>query len=142
MKSWFKGKMKKVFVVFLVFAYINCYFGCTTTKTLVRTVDDLHSDDDVPLRFITRDSTYYVLEKGTYNVEEDTLIGKGWANKKGAYLRTGENKWYKIPLNDIKQIKEEDTTVIDAGFTAPIIGAAIAFVGGLFVLFFIFASEN
>ena len=121
---------------------MNCYLGCNTTTTMVRTVDDLDEDDEVPLRFVTKDNTYYVLEAGTYSVHGDSLTGRGWKNQKGAYLRTGENNWHKIALNDIKQIKAEDTTVIDAGLTAPIIAVAAIFVGGLIVLFILFATAE
>ena len=117
--------MKKLLTVFLIFAYINCYFSCSTTKTLVRTVDDLDSDDEVPLRLITNDSTYPVLEKGTYYVKGDTLIGRGWANKKGAYLRTGENKWHKIAIIDIMQINEETTMGTDVAMTALLLTPSI-----------------
>ncbi len=134
--------MKKVLIVFLIMSLINCYSGCTTATTMVRTVDDLDDDDELPLRFMTRDHTYYVLEAGTYFVDGDSLTGRGWSNQKGAYLKTGENKWHKIALSDIKQIKAEDTTVIDAGLTAPLIAAAVAFVGGLFVLFILFATSE
>jgi len=39
--------MKKVFVVFLVFAYLHCYLGCSTRYTILNTQTDNYNPDKI-----------------------------------------------------------------------------------------------
>ena len=82
--------MKKVLIVFQIFAYLNCYFGCTTSRSFVVSGSELPESLDhgnkYPIQIITLDSTHYAFEKHTYRFKNDTLIAKGGI---------------KIPLQDI-----------------------------------------
>ena len=133
------GMMKKVFIVLLVFAYLSCYLGCTTTKTLVRSVDDLDDHNDLPLKLVTKDNTFYIFKEGNYNVQGDTLIGKAWGNQKGAYLRTGDFELHRIALNDIKTIDNIIINGIDAENTFLVI-LGIGAVIGVFAVIAILVS--
>ena len=36
--------MKKVFIMFLVFAYLNCYMGCSSKKMIIFPVNELYTE--------------------------------------------------------------------------------------------------
>jgi len=82
--------MKKVFIVFLVFAYLNCYLGCYSSKTTVIPVGEftanskwvgvnfdelVKSTNKNSLKVITTDSTEYNFDANTYQFKNDKLYG-------------------------------------------------------------------
>ena len=96
--------MKKVLVVFLVFAYMNCYMGCTSTKIVQIGVEDNElntNGNDMPLTIITYDSVHYYFEENSYTFKNDTLIGRGLKNNEE------QMKWIKIPFGEIQKIHGE-----------------------------------
>jgi len=71
--------MKKVFIGFLVFAYMNCYLGCTTTNSVrvsgSELPETLNQSNDYPLEIVTVDSVKYSFGAKMYRFKSDTLIG-------------------------------------------------------------------
>jgi hypothetical protein len=130
-KCWaLGGTMKKVLVVFLVFAYMNCYLGCTTSKKMIITdkeVDTGTNNDD--LIVMTIDSTCYFFEANMYRFKNDSLDGI-------ATIYGEEHKQrMKIALNDIIGIGDE-TTENKANYLGLIGGTigVLVLVIGVFVL--------
>jgi len=58
--------VKKVLIVFLIFAYMHCYLGCTTTRSYVvggsELNESLNHGNEYPIQIITLDSTRYAFE--------------------------------------------------------------------------------
>ena len=98
--------MKKVLLVFLVFAYMNCYLGCTSKVNITdKEVDTGTNNDD--LIVVTKDSTHYYFDANMYRFENDSLDGIAKTNSDEQKQRV------KIALEDIVRtgevIKEIDT---------------------------------
>ncbi len=53
--------MKKIFIIFLIFAFMNCYMGCIReTSKIEATYPSLEkSTNDFPLEVMTEDSVVY-----------------------------------------------------------------------------------
>ena len=91
--------MKKVFIMFLAFAYLNCYLGCTTTRVIrmgVSELSEVNYDSDIEV--VRNDSTNYFFRAGACRVIGDTLRGKIFQDG------DPQSKLIKIPLKDIEQI--------------------------------------
>ena len=100
--------MKKVFIMFVAFAYLNCYLGCTKTALKEITTSDLTSVRSQSQTFIViKDSNAIEFQAQTCRIVEDTLIGK-------VNIVGGEKQSYKIPLNEIDKIvlPEKEITVM------------------------------
>ena len=70
--------MKKVFIVFLVFAYMNSYMGCAPTPTKItrKTYDEFDkSNIDESIIVMTKDSTEYYFEPLYYRFINVRIIG-------------------------------------------------------------------
>jgi len=137
------GGMKKVLIVFLIFAYLNCYFGCTTTKTFSvggsELPERLNQSNDYDLEIMTVDSVQYLFGAGMYRFNNDTLVGMIQENDGKV------SNLIDIPLKNITRA-EFNTVEVDAGKSASIIlaiGAGLALVGGIVFLIMIYdAAKN
>ena len=117
--------MKKVLIVFLVFAYLNCYMGCyKSTMVPVDAVENKldTNKNDMALEVFTVDSLRYIFAKNSYRFINDTLVGKPPKNYKD------QEKWAKIALSDIYQMNQE-VEEIDAGATCGIILLSLLIIG-------------
>jgi hypothetical protein len=96
--------MKKVFIFVLIFSYLNCYFGCTTTKNLSiidSELDTVNNDNDLIVQTI--DDTAYFFNADMYRFKNDSLDGLGSVYGQENYQRL------RIALNDIVGVGEEIT---------------------------------
>lgn len=68
--------MKKVLIVFLMFAYAKCYMGCTSSKVIKVTYDDLDkSTNDYSFEVMITDSVEFYFDTGMYRFLNDTIDG-------------------------------------------------------------------
>ena len=69
--------MKKVFILFFVFAYMSCYLGCAAeTQEIIVAYHELDkSTNDFPLKVMTMDSVKYYFAGEMYRFLGDTLDG-------------------------------------------------------------------
>jgi hypothetical protein len=111
--------MKKVLIVLLIFAYMNCYLGCTSKVIITdKEVDTETNNDD--LIVVTKDSIHYYFDANMYRFENDSLDGIAKINGDEQKQRV------KIALEDIVRtgevIKEIDSTW---GLIGGIIGGTV-----------------
>ena len=80
--------MKKVLIVFLVFAYLNCYMGCTTTKVTTHTFDEFDkSNNDKSITLMSKDSIKYHFDANMYRFLNDTINGVTEINGKSQRIK-------------------------------------------------------
>ncbi len=129
--------MKKVLIVFLIFAYLNCYFGCTTTKNFSvagsELPESLNQSNKYDLEIMTVGSVQYLFGAGMYRFNNDTLIGMIQEN-------TGKiSSLVNIPLKNITRA-EFNTVEVDAwqsARTTLIVVGVVGIVTGIIVLILI-----
>ena len=91
--------MKKVLIVLLIFAYMNCYLGCTSKVIITdKEVDTGTNNDD--LIVVTKDSIHYYFDANMYQFKNDSLDGMAKINGDEQKQRV------KIALEDIVRTGE------------------------------------
>ena len=103
--------MKKLLIVLLIFAYMNCYFGCATKYVFTDKELDTGTNND-NLIVVTKDSIHYYFDANMYRFENDSLDGIAKINDEEKKQRV------KIALEDIVRTGEV-INVVNAG---PILG--------------------
>jgi hypothetical protein len=99
--------MKKVLIVFLVLAYMNCYLGCYNSSIVPLNVNDNAKEienNEMALLFLMADSTRYYFEENSYTFKNDTIIGKAYKNNEA------QKKWVKLARSETYQIYKEEKT--------------------------------
>ena len=96
---------RKFCIVFLLFALINLFFGCTSSKAIW--VNDFNpytvkTEDPDNIIFKTIDSLEYHFSDTDFYIENDTLYGH-------VELDNKQSKDIKIALSDIESIRFEYT---------------------------------
>jgi len=104
--------MKKVFIVFLVSAYLNCYIGCVAKKQEITvSYPDLDkSTNDFPLQVMTIDSTKYYFDADMYRFLGDTLDGIANVNGEPTRIKLGSSQI--VWVNTEKVIAGAHLTVV------------------------------
>ena len=99
--------MKKVFIVFLIFAYLNCYMGCVKSTPITVAFDELdRSTNDNPLVVMTKDSTEYYFDADMYRFLGDTLDGIARVNDQSERVKLAGSDIVSISYSH-SQVKEE-----------------------------------
>ena len=124
--------MKKVLIVFLVFAYLHCYLGCTKTVFKEYPISDLGSAvrsarAGSQIIIVIKDSTMIEIQAQTCRVINDTLIGK-------LKIGGGEAEHYSIALSDIDSIAIPDKETTVTGYIVGGIGVIGVAVGLWYLL--------
>jgi hypothetical protein len=123
--------MKKVLILFLLFAYVNCYIGCSTTTRLTRkNYDEFNKAKiDEPVIVKTKDLNEYYFRPFNCHFYNDRITGTAKINDESEY------KWVRLAGSDILSISivQEDKS-LKIITTVGVIFTALSLVG---ILYFI-----
>jgi len=115
--------MKKVIIIFLLFAYMNGYLGCTKTVLRKTAASDLNSTRSESKNIIVViDSIKIEFDSKTCRIDNDTLMGKvnqidesfNRLVNQGIFKESNyKDKYFKVALNTIDEIGiiKEKTTI-------------------------------
>ena len=128
--------MKKVIIVLLIFAYMNCYLGCTSKVIITdKELDTGNNNDDLVV--VTKDSIHYYFDANMYRFENDSLDGIAKINGDEQKQRV------KIALEDIVRtgevIKEIDSTW---GLIGGMVGGTVLLLAVAFLLALNILAKN
>ena len=98
--------MKKVLIVFFIFAYVNCYFSCTSKQQNIIRIDYDNfdkSNTDENIIVMSKDSMEYHFQANKYRFLNDSI--EGFINK------TGKSQRVALAKSDIIYItKDKDSS--------------------------------
>jgi hypothetical protein len=71
--------MKKVLIIFIIIAYFNFFFGCSSTKHTTYSTSELATNNNRDIDVVTKESEKFRFKSNTYHTIGDTLVGQGYA---------------------------------------------------------------